>query len=231
MNYQKHYDALMNRAKNRLLEGYCETHHIIPRCMGGTDHLDNLVDLSAEEHYVAHQLLVKIYPENRKLAFAAQMMTVKSDSNFGRSRNKLYSWVRKKLIVAAKEQWKLNKEKGINIKGGRPYSVTQETKDKICEMYLTGMSYKRVAKSLKCGIGTVHKTLNEYNLFESLSVREGMERARKNGIKLGRPTNLTKEIIELVRKDKDFGLSIKRISKKYNIGVGTIYSILNGTYG
>ena len=94
MNYQKHYDSLMNRAKNRLLEGYCETHHIIPRCMGGTDDPTNLVDLTAEEHYVAHQLLVKIYPHNSKLVYAANMMTVSSHVNV--RNNKLYGWIRKK---------------------------------------------------------------------------------------------------------------------------------------
>jgi|688.fasta_scaffold518993_1 hypothetical protein len=98
MNYQKHYDALIERAKNRLLEGYCERHHIIPRCMGGNNAANNLVDLTAEEHYVAHQLLVKIYPDNSKLVYAAHMMTVapRSSGSFIRN-NKQYQWIRKKM--------------------------------------------------------------------------------------------------------------------------------------
>lgn len=67
MNYKKHYDLPITRGKNRMLEGYVERHHIIPRCMGGTDDLENLVDLTPEEHYVAHQLLVKMNPTNHKL--------------------------------------------------------------------------------------------------------------------------------------------------------------------
>lgn len=94
MNYQKHYDALINRAKNRLLEDYCETHHIIPRCMGGTDDPTNLVDLTAEEHYVAHQLLIKIYPNNSKLVFAATAMVMSSDTTI--RNNKLYGWIKRK---------------------------------------------------------------------------------------------------------------------------------------
>ncbi len=95
MNYQKHYDTLINRAKTRLLEGYSERHHIIPRCMGGTDEQDNLITLTAEEHYVAHQLLVKMYPDNYKLIYAAKMMTI---SNSGHVRNnKLYGWLRVKF--------------------------------------------------------------------------------------------------------------------------------------
>jgi DNA invertase Pin-like site-specific DNA recombinase len=251
MNYQKHYDALIERAKNRLLEGYCETHHIIPRCMGGTDRLDNLIDLTAEEHYIAHQLLSKIYPKNDKLRVAAKTMRVRS-SKWHRETtfNKLYGFVRRTLIAQIKAQWasgtrpkkvKTNRKIGrpttikqkvkSNGKIGRPTSVTEITKHKICEMYLNGMSYKRIAATLSCGCGTVYKVLVENNLFVKLSIEEGIERARKNGIRIGRPTNVTQEVIEFVKKDKTNGLSIKKIAKKYKIGVGTTYRILEKKYG
>jgi hypothetical protein len=61
MNYSNHYNLLITRAKRRSLEGYKEVHHILPKCIGGSDDLDNLVDLTAREHYVAHILLAKIY--------------------------------------------------------------------------------------------------------------------------------------------------------------------------
>ena len=108
MNYQKHYDTLINRAKNRLLEGYSERHHIIPRCMGGTNRKDNLVALTAEEHYVAHQLLVKMYPDNDKLIYAAQMMTISSSHNI--RNNKLYGWLKLKVSASKKEYFKDNPE-------------------------------------------------------------------------------------------------------------------------
>lgn len=34
---------------------YHERHHITPRCMGGTDDNDNLIDLFAREHFEAHK--------------------------------------------------------------------------------------------------------------------------------------------------------------------------------
>lgn len=95
MEYKKHYDALINRAKNRLLETYTEKHHIIPVCMGGSNLPDNLVQLTPEEHYVAHQLLVKMYPKNYKLMHAANMMTL-SNNNQTRN-NKRYGWLKRKL--------------------------------------------------------------------------------------------------------------------------------------
>lgn len=90
MNYQKHYTNLINKARKRILEDYTEKHHIVPRCMGGSDEENNLVRLTPEEHYVAHQLLVKIYPDNKSLTNAALMMVVNRPSN------KLYGWLRRK---------------------------------------------------------------------------------------------------------------------------------------
>lgn len=93
MNYRKIYDELINRAKNRNISGYIEVHHIIPLCIGGSNTKDNLVELTAREHYVAHQLLHKIYPDNEKLLHAIQMMTV-SNKRHNRSANRLYEWIR-----------------------------------------------------------------------------------------------------------------------------------------
>lgn len=61
MNYSAHYTLLIERAKIRTATGYKEAHHIIPKCLGGTDELSNLVDLTAREHYIAHILLAKIH--------------------------------------------------------------------------------------------------------------------------------------------------------------------------
>lgn len=63
--------------------------------MGGSNDPDNLVDLTPEEHYVAHQLLVKIYPTHPGLSFAATTMTQNS-KNHKRHNNKLFGWLRRK---------------------------------------------------------------------------------------------------------------------------------------
>jgi hypothetical protein len=59
--YKKTYDNLIKKRKNNTPIGYCEIHHIIPRCLGGDDSLENLVKLTAREHYICHYLLTKIY--------------------------------------------------------------------------------------------------------------------------------------------------------------------------
>ena len=75
MNYQRIHDAIIDRARNRKLQGYYEKHHVIPRCLGGNDDLDNLVELTAREHFIVHKLLCKIYPNEHKLVYAYWMMS------------------------------------------------------------------------------------------------------------------------------------------------------------
>ena len=61
MNYHKHYNQLIDRAKTRNIFSSKESHHILPKCIGGTDDPSNLVDLTLREHYIAHILLAKIH--------------------------------------------------------------------------------------------------------------------------------------------------------------------------
>jgi hypothetical protein len=98
MNYHRIYGSLIERAKNRIVEGYTETHHIIPKCMGGTDEPSNLVELTPEEHYLCHQLLVKMHPEDVGLVKAATCMAATVSGR----KNKLYGWLRRKLSESMK---------------------------------------------------------------------------------------------------------------------------------
>ncbi len=102
MDYKRIYNEIIDRAKDRMTNGtfYYEKHHIIPKCMGGSDEIDNLVYLLPEEHYIAHMLLVKIY-DNPKLIHAANMMSLGSKNN--KRHNKSYAWVRKKHAIAISE--------------------------------------------------------------------------------------------------------------------------------
>ena len=79
MNYQKVYNQIIESAKSRglnkkLLEGYFEKHHIIPRCLKGSNEKCNLVLLTAREHYLCHWLLWKSNKENGSLFLAYHKM-------------------------------------------------------------------------------------------------------------------------------------------------------------
>jgi len=66
--------------------------------MGGSDESSNLVRLTPEEHYLAHQLLVKIFPDNNSVISAAVMMIPNRPSN------KLYGWLRRKFSESQSER-------------------------------------------------------------------------------------------------------------------------------
>ena len=63
MDYQRVYNALIEKGKTQVLPGgtYTEKHHILPKSLGGSDKKSNLVRLTARQHYIAHKLLVFIY--------------------------------------------------------------------------------------------------------------------------------------------------------------------------
>ena len=72
--YYKWYDHLIDRARNRTIEGYVERHHIVPRSLGGTDEESNLVKLTAREHLIAHMLLPRFVENKAPMWQAVWMM-------------------------------------------------------------------------------------------------------------------------------------------------------------
>lgn len=83
MNYQKIYDALIwKRAVYERLdpETKGENHHIVPVSEGGLDVENNIVRLTVKEHIFAHQLLARIYNDN-KMWFAAHILLQTKDNS------------------------------------------------------------------------------------------------------------------------------------------------------
>ncbi len=73
MNHKRHYERLMVKASK--LKGIgLERHRIIPGCLGGKYKKGNFVFLNHREHCLAHLLLTKIYPKNKKLLSAAHLL-------------------------------------------------------------------------------------------------------------------------------------------------------------
>jgi hypothetical protein len=134
--YSQWYYNIITQAKSRVLEGYTETHHILPRSLGGTNDTENLVRLTAREHYICHLLLPKMTSGQsyQKMVYAYTIM----------SGRKLYN--SKKYNFYRTEYAKINSELrsgegngmfGADRKGekntffGRKHS--EETKRKISE--------------------------------------------------------------------------------------------------
>ena len=82
--YTKWYNQIISQALVRTnITEYSEKHHIIPKSLGGNNRKDNLVRLTAREHFVCHRLLTKMVVGDAKLKMirAVWRMTVKG-TNF-----------------------------------------------------------------------------------------------------------------------------------------------------
>jgi hypothetical protein len=84
MNHQKIYNNIIETAKkqNRIKLNktdndyiYYEKHHILPKCLNGSEEKENKILLTAKEHYICHKLLTYIFKENRKIVNAFHRMT------------------------------------------------------------------------------------------------------------------------------------------------------------
>lgn len=76
--YTRWYFAIIETAKSSTYEGYTETHHIIPRSLGGNNAKENIVKITARQHFICHLLLVKMTEGQArfKMICAAHHMSV-----------------------------------------------------------------------------------------------------------------------------------------------------------
>ncbi|EJP8998708.1 HNH endonuclease [Escherichia coli] len=96
MNYTKIYNSLIERSLKRglnkkKLDYYTESHHIVPKSMGGDDSRENRVLLTAREHYFAHELLFKIH-RNSEMAYA--LIKFSKGTKEQRIVSKDYGWIK-----------------------------------------------------------------------------------------------------------------------------------------
>lgn len=164
MDYQNIYHLLVSKRQQFLAEGYTERHHIIPRCMGGTNEPNNLVRLTAREHFIAHLLLAKIY--GGKLIHTAFMM-----SNYKKCNSKSYKWLKEKHAYLTSERMKNRivseetRQKNSRNKKGTTHS--EETKQKMKESH-SKRKYK------------LNKTHKQYWIDLGYTEEEALDILKKN---------------------------------------------------
>ena len=80
MTYQEFiYSILETRGRFACGDEYHERHHIIPRCKNGSNDDDNLIDLFAREHFIAHKLLAEENIDDDQLVHAYILMAFVKD--------------------------------------------------------------------------------------------------------------------------------------------------------
>lgn len=111
-------NILKTRGRFACGEEYHERHHIVPKCMGGANDEDNLIDLYAREHFEAHRLLALENPDNDGLTYSWWMMA------HGKNQDRI-------THVVTAEEYEEARIAFSKSKKGVP--LPKETRDKISE--------------------------------------------------------------------------------------------------
>lgn len=127
--YSNWYHLIIERARKRHTLEYVERHHIQPRSLGGTDNKDNLVDLTAREHFICHWLLTKMHTGYSRAKMIYALNGMKRNNKFAQ---------RYETKITARVYEKLKKEfsavHSATMKGKIPWNkgvpITEEQREK-----------------------------------------------------------------------------------------------------
>jgi len=167
MNYSKIYFSIIENRKNNPYNGYVECHHIVPKSLGGTDDKNNLVNLSAREHFICHLLLTKMYSEGtvnyHKMVKAFMMMLVcKSENQQRVMTSKKFEYLRIKFSeIQSASQSGIN-----NSQFGKTKSI--ELKNKIRESVSKTLAAKGLGEKKK--LKQQRRIQNEINRKKELDL-------------------------------------------------------------
>ena len=195
--YKLWHDKIIAKAKNRILEGYKEIHHIIPKSCGGSNDKDNLIALTAREHYIIHMLLpfcvTKEYKFKMIKGFLYMNVKTKSQKRFYKINSRMYQ--------------KFRIEYGILNKG---YKHTEETKMKMKGRILSNETKAKIKYARQFQVYSDEQR-KKYSEIYSNSIwvnkdnkskriqKESKQEYLNNGYKLGRDmshmTNETRNLL------------------------------------
>lgn len=187
------YHQLMERAANRVLNGYVERHHKLPKALGGDDNPSNIVMLTAREHLFAHRLLVRITTgqARRKMISALWAMCTLPGGGHGRLKpnSRVYAAARaayakvlserllgkpktaqhRQRISAGNRGKTLSPETRMKISASRKGKSGQKRTEKQRETYAESKRGAKNPSAKSCMVnGKVFSTINEAAEFMGL---------------------------------------------------------------
>ena len=109
-HYYQRYLKFIQMCKTNVNSAYTENHHIIPKSLGGSDTKDNLVKLTARQHFIAHWILWKAY-DNKQMHDAFWLMCNMKSKNQERTykiNSKIYDTLKNQRSLLISEQMTKN---------------------------------------------------------------------------------------------------------------------------
>jgi hypothetical protein len=127
--YNQWYDSIIENARSRTLSGYKESHHIIPQSLGGPDTKENLVDLTAREHFICHWLLIKMHTGEAR---AKMIYALNGMKRTNREQERYETAITSRVYQKLKEEF--GKTHSTYMKGRTPWNkgvpITEEQREK-----------------------------------------------------------------------------------------------------
>lgn len=173
------HHTLETRGRFACGDEYHERHHIVPKCMGGGNEEENLIDLYAREHFIAHKLLAEENPDNNSLVYAYTCMAFMKKNDTKRYELSPEEYEEAKILLS-----KITKERLSNPENCYWYGkqMPQEIRDKISRAR-TGISLSKETKEKLREIN-LGENNPSFGLKRSKETRKKMSEARK-----GKPSN------------------------------------------
>jgi len=201
--YKLWHDNIIAKAKLRTEKLIYEIHHIIPKCLKGTNDKYNLVKLTPREHYMVHMLLCKFtqsYAKHKMLYAFNAMRYIKSK---GRD-YKINSRIAQKLRLELKHSKKTKLKMSESQKGNKNALGIKRNKE-------TRLKMSNAQKGNKNAIGNTNNLGRKF----SKETRLKMSKARmgnKNALGLIHSEEF-KERIRKINKGNKHSLGKKHINK------------------
>lgn len=173
--YYKTYNALIEKALNTKYpkDVYTERHHILPKCMGGSNESNNIVRLDYRRHIIAHMLLQRAFPEIFGLLKAVMAMLTPGNKLMNRKNNTL---IKGKLISTRMATFYREEF----IKGMIGHKTSDETRRKISESQIG----KKLKESTKKKIGDANRNPSEETRKRMSEGQKGREDLKEWGEKV-----------------------------------------------
>lgn len=188
--YTTIYFKIIEKAKQRQLikvkgDNY-QNHHIVPRCLGGTDDISNIIALTYKEHRVCHCLLIRMVDDTKasiKLRHAYGFFNKNSVFNGPRyKKGKENVFARPDVVEMVKTRMKENnpmKDPFIQAKRLESWKKNRAAKDFIPvrilkDKFITPKGIFKTKKEIIKVLRIPEWTLNTiYNNLDSLPVSNG----------------------------------------------------------